>query len=223
MKIAILTTIATGLLLSACIDDGPAWAGAGSETRSLGAFDQIRVSRGVSVTLVCGPTAQARLEGESADISDTETNIDGHVLTVTRSSLFGNHNRPVHVVVTAPHPLDHFKASSGGSVEAPPCAASPDHLDLEASSGGNLTLAGNTAHLAAEASSGGTIEPAQGGRIDASEARLSASSGGTIGVCKVSNMSGKASSGGTIDTEPGGVANEIRSSSGGSIGTRSCS
>ena len=225
MKTVIPATIATALLLAVCVDD-PARAAEArthTETRTLSAFDQVRVSRGVSVTLVCGQTAQARLEGESAvDLSDTVTSIEGSVLTVTRSSLLGNHHRPVHVAVTAPRAVDHVKVSSGGSIAVPSCAASPDHLDLEASSGGDVVLAGKTAHLTAQASSGGSIKPPHGERLDAGEARLSASSGGTIGLCNVSNLSGKASSGGTIDTESGGANNEIHSSSGGNIGIRTC-
>ena len=63
-----------------------------------------------------------------------------------------------------------------------------------------MTLAGNTAHLAAEASSGGSVK-----------------------LCKVSHMRGTASSGGNIETESGGADNELRTSSGGNIGIRSCS
>ncbi len=221
MKTYALTTLTALLLVAACAQ--AAESPQTSETRPLGSFDQVKAARGLDVTIVCGGTPQAKIEGTAADVADVELRLQGHTLTVGRASTFGGHSRPVHVELTSPKPLDLLHASSGGSLKVPACAVSTDHLNLESSSGGTLRLAGSTGRLVAEASSGGDIKPLAGERIDAASADLSASSGGSIRLCKVSNMSGHASSGGDITTEPGGTANEIHSSSGGSIGTKSCS
>jgi hypothetical protein len=194
-----------------------------SETRPLGAFDQVKATRGLDVTIVCGATPQAKIEGTAADVADVELKLRGRTLVIGRASNFGHHDHSVHVEVTSPEPLNGLDVSSGGSLKVPACAVSPDHLDLEASSGGTLKLAGGTGRLVAEASSGGDIKPLNNERIDAGTAELNASSGGSIKVCKVGAINGHASSGGDITTEPAAGPSEIHTSSGGSIGTRSCS
>jgi hypothetical protein len=225
MKTYAASTLTALLLLAAC-SEAPASAAdlrETSETRPVGAFDQVKAARGLEVTIICGGTPQAKIEGAAVDVADVELRLQGHTLTIGRASTFGGHSRPIHIELTAPKPLDRLEASSGATLKVPACAVSTERLDVESSSGGTLRLAGTTGRLVAEASSGGDIEPLPGEHFDAGSADLNASSGGSIKVCKVSNMSGHASSGGDITTEPGGVANEIHSSSGGSIGTRRCS
>ena len=192
-----------------------------TQHRDLSAFDKLETSGGVNVTLSCGPAAQAVLRGDSEAIDKIETIVEGHTLVVRRSSNWHIGHESVRIDVTATGPLVRLSASSGSMVEAPACAISSDRLDLGASSGAELRVAGKTEHLSAEASSGGTIKRPSGARLDAHDADLRASSGGTVRVCSVGHLDGRASSGGSISTEEAG-SGDRSSSSGGEITTRRC-
>ena len=65
MRQSLLITTAATLLLSGCIT---VYAGSGetiNQNRDLPAFDQVEASRGVTVTLACGPVSKAVLHGEA--------------------------------------------------------------------------------------------------------------------------------------------------------------
>lgn len=220
MPKALFVTAAV-LALTGCVT---VYAGSGdtvTQNRDLPNFDRLESSRGVSVTLACGPVAKAVLHGDADEVANIDLHVEGHTLIVRRNSTFGGYRLPVHIEVTTPQPLDRMEASSGSSVDAPACTVSADRLDLHASSGAELKVAGRTEHLTAEASSGGTITRLNGGRLDARDADLHASSGGSVRVCSVGHLNGHASSGGNISSEESG-SGDRSSSSGGDFSTRRC-
>ena len=221
MRHAISVT-AAALLLAGCSFTFVIAGESITQNRDLPSFDQLETSRGVSVSLSCGPAARAVLHGDSNAVADIDMHVEGHVLIVRRGSLFDHNRAPVHIDLTTAQALDRVQSSSGSSVDAPTCALSPERLDLDASSGATLQLAANTRRLTAEASSGGTISQLEGARIDAGDADVRASSGGTIRVCSVGRLNGRASSGGSITSE-NSAAGERSSSSGGDFSTRRCS
>jgi hypothetical protein len=221
MRHSLFVTTAA-LLLAGCSISVVASGEPITHNSDLPSFDRLEASRGVLVTLSCGPASKAVIRGDLKEVMDTDVHVEGRVLTVRRARMIGDDRPRVHVEVTTSQPLDHIEASSGSSVDAPSCALSPERLDLEASSGATLDLAVNTHHLTAEASSGGTISRLEGARIDATEADLHASSGGTVRVCSVGRPSGRASSGGAITSESS-ESGDRSSSSGGDFSTRRCS
>ena len=216
-----LSVIAATILLSGCITVYASGGETVTQNRDLPAFDKVEASRGVSVTLSCGPVAKAVLRGEAEEVANIDLHVEGRTLIARRNSSWGGHHAPVHIEVTAAEPLDRLDASSGATVEAPACTASGERLDLGASSGGELKVAGRTGRLSAEASSGGTITRLGDGRLDARDAEIRASSGGTVRVCSVSHLSGHASSGGSVTSEEAGPGDRS-ASSGGDFSTRRC-
>src|SRR5579859_3049470 len=220
MRKSILITAT--FLLSGCVTVYASGGETITQNRDLPAFDKLEASRGVTVTLSCGPASKAVLQGEAEEVANIDLHVEGRTLIARRnSSWHGGYHQQVHIDVTTVQPLDRLQTSSGSTVEAQSCAISPQRLDLEASSGGELKLAGRTERLTAEASSGGTINRLNGGRIDAGDAEIHASSGGSVRVCSVGHLNGHASSGGSISTEQSG-AGERNASSGGDFSTRRC-
>lgn len=217
--------LSTALLLGGCVSVSIASSDAigaeTDETRSLGRFDRVETSRGVDVALICGGEAKAVLHGGANDVAKIETVVEGGVLKIRRNSMWGNSRPPVHVDVTTPAAVKGLESSSGSSLRAPACAISPERLDAEASSGGSLRFSANTGRLHAEASSGGDIGPMKDGRIDARDAEIEASSGGSVRVCAIGHLDASASSGGTVVSESAATGNRS-TSSGGDIATRRC-
>ncbi len=120
--------ILAGLALAGCVQVAVIGGHDTSRNRTLSAFDQVQASRGIEVSLRCGPTQAATLQGEEEDLADTELSVEDGVLTARRSSMIGGYHRTVHVEVTAPGPLVRLSAASGASLEAPACLISPERL-----------------------------------------------------------------------------------------------
>jgi hypothetical protein len=191
------------------------------EIRTIGTFDQVEAAASIEVTLSCGETGTATVQGPTEDVADTEARVDGHVLHIERKSLLRNHRRTVRIAVTAPVPLDKLSVESGANLDVPACAISPDHLDLAGSSGGTIRIAAHTGRLVIDASSGATIFPLPGTRIDAREGKVSASSGANIRICSVPHLDARASSGGSVVADSSDMGN-IHTSSGGTVSSKSC-
>ena len=213
--------ILAGLALAGCIQINVADRRDSRENRPLTAFDKLQASRGVEVSLRCGPVPSAHLTGDEEDLANTEISVEDGVLTVRRASMMGGYAHTVHVEVTAPGPLVRLAAGSGAGIEAPACVISSDRLDLDASSGATIHLAAEVRRLTAETGSGATIRPLKGTRIDVSDAEIDAGSGSTVRLCRVGKLQASASSGATISAESIG-AGDSHSRFGGSISLETC-
>lgn len=213
--------ILAGLTLAGCVSITVAGGRDTGQNRTLAAFDKVQASRGIEVSLRCGPAPAAYLEGDEDDIANTELSVEDGVLTARRASMIGGYHRAVHVEVTAPGPLVRLSASSGSSIEAPACLISHDKLDLAASSGASIDLAADVRRLTADAGSGATIRPLRGTRIDAADAEIDVGSGATVRVCRVGKLQASASSGATVTAESiaGG---DSHTSFGGGVSLRTC-
>ena len=192
-----------------------------TQTRALAAFDKVHASRGIDVTLRCGPAPSAVLRGQEQDIADTELSVEGGQLTARRVSMIGGYHRTVHAEVTVPGPIVKLSAGSGATLDAPSCLVTRDQLDVEASSGASIHLAGQMRRFVAESDSGSAIRPLKGERIDAEEAQIESGSGSVVRLCKVGRMKSSASSGASITAESVG-SGDTRSGSGGVFSLSSC-
>jgi hypothetical protein len=192
-----------------------------SRTRSLPAFDKVQASRGIDVTLRCGSTPSAVLHGDDDDIADTELSVEDGVLTARRSTMIGGYHRTVHAEVTTPGPIVKLSAASGATLDAPSCLITHDRLEVDASSGASIHLAGEVRRLVADAGSGSAIRPLKGDRIDAGEADVDAGSGSVVRLCAVGTMRASASTGADITTESVG-AGDRSSSFGGGYSLKKC-
>lgn len=190
-----------------------------TDTRSFGSFDKIDVSRGIELHIGCGPVGKAEVSGHSQDVSDTTTEVSGHTLKISRSSLTGHHDS-VTVKLTAPQPLVGISANTGVAAEVEACAVSPDHIDISANTGVTLDLAGSTGRAVIDANTGARIQPLDGKRFDAKEAKVSANTGAEIRLCTVEHIEGNAALGANIvaDSKSG----TVRTNLGASFSVESC-
>jgi len=192
-----------------------------SDTRSLGSFDTIEVSRGIELHVGCGAAGKADVSGDARDVSETTTEVNGHTLHITRSNdvVFG-HDHTVTIHLTAPQPLVGISANTGVAAEIEACAVSPDHLDISANTGVSLDLAGSTGRVVIDANTGARIQPLDAKRFDAREARITANTGADIRLCSVERIEGNASLGANIvaDSKSG----TVRTGLGASFSVESC-
>jgi len=199
---------------------GAAMAASTSDSRTLGAFDKIEVSRGIELHVGCG-AARAELSGRPQDVSQTTTTVSGRTLRVTREGNFsGNHNESVTVKVSAPEPLTGFSANTGVAAEIEACAVSPDHIDIATSTGVDLDLAGSTGRAVIDANTGSRIQPADGKRFDAREVKVTASTGAEIRLCSVEHIDGTAGLGSSITADSKGGT--VHTSMGAAFSVESC-
>lgn len=198
---------------------GPAWSD--SESRPLGRFSRIQASTGVPVEVGCGAPGHAVVtSSDAAGLSRVKTEIDGETLVI-RIRGSGSWFNSVKVVVTTPDPIQGAAVSAGASLTLPPCALSPTSVEVEASSGGSLSLSGRTTAIEARASSGGSIGLGEKGAVEAETGQIEASSGGSVRLCTIRNVVARASSGGDIRVGPAGAV-QSETSSGGSVSRRPC-
>lgn len=197
-------------------------ASAASDTRTFGAFERLDVSRGIEIHVACGSQAKAELSGPSADIADVTAEVRDETLHIRRGNLFTNnaHHDSVVVRLTAPKPLVGISASTGVQAEIEACAVSPDHVDISASTGVELALAGSTQRASIEANTGARIQPLDGKRFDAREVKISASTGAEIRLCSVEHIEGKASMGSSITADSKGGS--VQTSMGAAFSVESC-
>lgn len=209
------------LMASLLFCGGAAMAASGTtDTRGLGAFDKLEVSRGVELHVGCGPAAKAELSGAPRDVSETTTEISGHTLKIGRSGDFSGHHESVTVRLTAPQPLVAVSADTGVAAEIEACAVSPDHIDISASTGVTIDLAGSTGSAVIDANTGARIQPLHGQRFDAREAKVSASTGAEIRLCSVEHIDGHASMGSNIVADSRGGT--VHTSMGAAFSVESC-
>jgi hypothetical protein len=201
-------------VLSSCWFMGPSVKGNGNvteETRQVGEFDQIHVSRGMNVYITQGSPAKVVVIADNNLHEVIETKVEGGVLKV-----YVNENirwaKEKKVMVTV-EKLSGLESTSGSNAWSQNQIMS-ENLEMKASSGANITMDVNSKYLKADCSSGANI------RISglAKEAELEASSGANLKgeELKAENCKMKASSGGNVSSTVNGRL-EAHASSGGNV------
>lgn len=191
-----------------------------TDTRSFGSFDKLEVSRGVELYVGCGSAAKAEISGAPQDVSDTTTEVSGHTLKISRTGNFSGHHDSVKVRLTTPQPLVGISANTGVAAEVEACAVSTDHIDISANTGVTLDLAGSTGRAVIDANTGARVQPLEGKRFDAKEAKVSANTGAEIRLCSVEHIEGNAALGANIVAES--KSGTVRTSMGASFSVESC-
>lgn len=201
-----------------------------TETRNVGSFTGVKASEGVDVYLRKGDKEMARVEVSGGSTEDVLTEISGSFLKV---HLRSNNRRNINVKVYVTYvKLDKLSASSAGSIYGEETIKADD-MEISASSAGTVevTIEANT--IEASSSSAADIElkgRAKRIKVDASSAgeidaydlvaetvEAEASSGASIKVNVIRNLTAHASSGGGIRYRGNPDKSITNSSSGGSV------
>jgi hypothetical protein len=221
------------IFFSSCWFLGPSIKGNGDvkeQVRSVGEFDQIKVSRGMNVSITQGCPAKVVVIADSNLHDVIETEVRGGVLEITvKENIRRAKEKKVMVTIDK---LSGVEASSGSNAWSQSIITS-ENMKLHASSGGNLNMEINAKILKTDCSSGGNIklsgtakeaelEASSGanlkaGALKADECIMRASSGGNISSTVMVKLDAKASSGGNIVYYGEPNTKNINSSSGGNI------
>ena len=160
------------------------------ESRTVGAFNVVRVSRGLRVELKQGPHA-VMVRGEENLVPLVQTTVEGGALIVTSSESL-KPILPLFVTVTAPS-VDVIAGSSAAKIVH---TFAQDTLRIDCSSGAQCDGAGETKQLRISASSGAKV---QAGSALTQSAEITASSGASVSVRALVRVTGSASSGAKVD------------------------
>jgi len=221
------------VLLMSCMFIGPSIKGNGNvkgEVRQVGAFDQIKVSRGMNVYITQGSPAKVVVIADSNLHEFIVTKVENGVLKITtKENIRWAEEKKVMVTVEK---LTGVDANSGANIWSQNQIKS-DNLKLEANSGANLTLDVDAGSLNADCSSGANIKLSglakeaelgtssganlKGENLKAEQCKMSASSGGNVSSTVTGKLDADASSGGNIVYYGEPTSTNVNSSSGGNI------
>ena len=231
LLIGILAVV--GILFSSCIFLGPSVKGDGNVTervRQVGEFDQIKVSRAMNVYVTQGSPAKVVVIADSnlQDIIETEVE-DGVLKISVNENIRWAKEKKVMVTIDK---IKGVKATSGSNVWSKGQIMA-ENLELNASSGANITMEVNAKSLNADCSSGanikllGTAKEAElqtssganlkGEELKTEQCTMKASSGGNVSSTVTGHLNADASSGGNVIYYGQPTSTDINSSSGGNI------
>jgi hypothetical protein len=228
----ILTAIFIASILGSCIFTGSI-KGNGNvveETRDLGEFSKISVSRGMNVYITQGTSTKVTVKADENLLKVIDTYVDDETLKVSCTKMIRNAtSNKVYVTVTD---LENIKSTSGsnifsedslrtGNLEIKSTAGSNVRLSIEtgdlnvsASAGSNIFLKGMAKSVVMKANSGSNIKA---GDLQTGNCEVKVSSGANIWIKVQNGLNARASSGGNIwySGEPSPL--EIEKSSGGNV------
>lgn len=233
-KIKILTVLLFSVIISAsCIFMGPSLKGNGNvveETRKVGEFSEIKVSRGMNVYISQGDETKVVVIADDNLLDAIKTQIDGNSLKVTVNRNIRNATSK-KVFVTTPN-ISMIKSTAGSNVFSETVIRS-QNLDLSGSAGSNMKLDVNSKDLTVSVSAGSNIklegktklfsgQASSGSNLKAKDlvsdnCEVKVSSGANIWITATDNLNAHASSGGNIFYYGKPETTDIEKSSGGNI------
>jgi hypothetical protein len=201
-----------------------------TETRDLATFTGVKVSEGVSVYLKKGDKESVKIEVTGTNPSNVITEVSGSYLKVhMRDGNYRNPNAKVYVTYTS---IQKLYASAAANIYCSETIKANDMI-IDASSAGTIEVVVEAGKLEAKASSAGDVEvkgkareaimdASTAGEVDAydleaDDAQVESSTGGSVKLSVKTGIDAKASSGGTIRYRGNPDRSNTTSSSGGSV------
>lgn len=231
----LIVAAVVALLLTSCNFSVKEIAGSGNvktETRNVGGqFTKVKAGNGIDVTIVQSDVVSVVVEADDNLLPHIKTEVKGNTLEISceYNSFLDVSSKKVTVKMPKVEGLEtnsgaslvtqgtirsedlDLDASSGSSISG---EFEADDLDAETSSGASMKLSGKAIKYSASSSSGSNLES---GDLHANEISADASSGSTVLVHPVEELSGSASSGGSVKYNNDPKKLERDESSGGSV------
>jgi hypothetical protein len=230
--VILLTTIFVSVILGSCIFTGSI-EGNGKvveETRDLGDFDKISVTRGMNVYISQGSNQKVVVKADENLLDVIETSVSDGTLKVScnRAIRKAESNK---VLVTVPN-IDLLRTTAGSNVfaedtlnlktlEIKSTAGSniklvlnAEELNVSAVAGSNVFLNGTSESFNAKANSGSNVKA---GDLRSETCDLKASSGANIWINVQKELSAKVSSGANVFYAGNPESTNIEKSSGGNV------
>lgn len=188
-------------------------AHAETKTFDFEGFDKVSVAAGIEATIGVAEDYSVVAETTEEEMERLDIRMNGRVLLIGRNFRGVSWGRRDPVTVTIAMPMiKGLAVSSGARVEADRVDAGDFNID--ASSGGLLTVAGRCDALDLDVSSGGRADAES---LKCVEVTADASSGGSADVFASQAVSAEASSGGAISVAGAPATVSKETSSGGSV------
>jgi len=201
------------------------------DERDIGAFDRIKVSQAIEVELRKGNDEKVSITASGIDIDRVVTEVRGGTLRIYLDGHRFPRRMDVKVLVTFTEIIGIYVSSaaevysqsviktdnldidvnSAGSIEL---ELEANSVEIEASSAGSVELAGKVIELEVGVSSAGSIRAYD---LEAEEAYIRVSSGGSVKVTVTKKIDARASSGGSVRYRGNPNKEYTSSSSGGSV------
>ena len=230
--VVLLTAIFVSVMLGSCIFSGSV-EGNGKvveETRDLGDFDKISVTRGMNVYISQGPVQKVIVSADENLLDVIETSVSDGTLKVSSNRVIrkASSNK---VLVTLPD-LVLIKATAGSNIftedtlnlkmlEVKGMAGSnvklvlnSEELHVSAVAGSNIFLNGTSVSCIVKANSGSNVKA---GELNVATCDLKASSGANVWINVQKEMSAKVSSGANVFYSGNPETTNIEKSSGGNV------
>ena len=233
-KIQILSALLFSVIIStSCIFMGPSLKGNGNvveETRKVGDFDEIKVSRGMNVYISQGDETKVVVIADDNLLDAIETRMEGNTLKVTANQNIRNATSK-KVFVTTPN-ISMIKSTAGSNVFSETVIRSQDlvlsgsagsnmkldvnvnELTVSVSAGSNIKLEGEAKSFSGKATSGSNLKAEE---LDSNNCSADVSSGANIWITAKNKFKGHASSGGNVFYYGDPETTDVEKSSGGNV------
>lgn len=236
-----LLVLSLSLLLGSCHFSMNQVDGNGNVTeRDLainGDFNEIKASNGWDVQLKKGTTPGVRAKIDENLYEYLDVHIDGNRLEIEMKDNYNLGNTSSRMIyVTYTNPIERIKASSAASINSEDVIEG-EHIDLDVSSAGSISVELAVREVTADASSAGDLqikgiaesftgEASSAASIEAQNLKtehseLDASSAGSIEIFASKSINAEASSGGSVDYWGNPKETRDSESSGGSVDRKS--
>lgn len=172
-------------------------------------FTTLDVSRGLSVTLVCGKGNRVEASARQDVLEKLVIRSQGQSLVIENRSSDDNilRSHSADVTITLNAPIDTLIAQAGVKVTVPACAVSPEKLTVKGSMGAAVDVAGKTQQLDLSLAMGASFNTAE--KASSSETAFSAQNavvniamGVDARLCHVDQLSGTVTTGARVRVAP---------------------
>ncbi len=223
----------SAIACTSCVFMEPSIKGNGNvveETRRVGDFDEIKVSRGMNVYITQSSSSKVVVKADENLLDIIETRVEGNTLNVTsKQNIRRATSKKVYISVSD---LSKITATAGSNVfseselqwknlELKCTAGSNMKLEVKArelkvstSSGSNIKLEGKADKFVGKATSGSNLKA---GELTTEKCEVRVSSGANIWISAKDNLNAHASSGGNIFYSGRPETTDIEKSSGGNV------
>ncbi|RNM20613.1 hypothetical protein EFS38_17775 [Dickeya undicola] len=196
MKALLYSTLALLPLMAAC-------SPADQQNLDVPSFTTLDVSRGLSVTLVCGNGYRVEASARQDVLEKLVIRPQGQSLVIENHSsddnILRDHSAAITVVVSAP--INAVKAQSGVKMTVPACAVSPDTFSVDGSMGTEINVAGNTRQLDLSLAMGSSFNTHEA-IFSAQDAVVNIAMGVDARLCHVQQLSGTVTTGARVRVAP---------------------
>jgi hypothetical protein len=196
-------------------------------------FEGIELGTGMTGKVVCGSQNTVTLSATKKTLDNIEVTVKGGYLEISRrasgsnilNNIFGDdenkEDNSISVVIETSTPLSNIVGSTGSVIRVDECAVNNSSIKVEAGTGANIKIEGNTGVLDLELSTGSVFNSSST-EFTVGTANVDMSTGSAANLCGASTIKGSASTGAEIRAAEGAMTDDVSLSFGAEVHKKSC-